>query len=231
MMLEIKGLSKAYRTDTVETKALNDFSLSIEEGEFVTVTGPSGAGKSTFLNIVGMLETFDSGQLLFDGVDVSGLNDNQRSAIRNEKIGFIFQGFNLLPELNVIENVTLPLRFRNMPAAERKQRAEEALATVGLSKRASHYPSQLSGGQQQRVAIARAIAGKPRFLLADEPTGNLDSEMAEQVFELIEQLHKDGATIIVVTHDKKLAQRGTRCINVLDGRCIEGAETELRNAS
>lgn len=230
-MLEIKGLSKSYRTDTVETKALNDFSLSVAEGEFVTVTGPSGAGKSTFLNIVGMLETFDSGQLLFDGVDVSGLDDNQRSAIRNEKIGFIFQGFNLLPELNVIENVTLPLRFRKMPAAERKQRAEEALATVGLSKRASHYPSQLSGGQQQRVAIARAIAGKPRFLLADEPTGNLDSEMAVQVFELIEQLHKDGATIIVVTHDKELAQRGSRCINVLDGRCIETTEVEMRTAS
>jgi putative ABC transport system ATP-binding protein len=231
MMLEIKGLSKAYRTDTVETKALNDFSLSVAEGEFVTVTGPSGAGKSTFLNIVGMLETFDSGQLLFDGVDVSGLDDNQRSAIRNEKIGFIFQGFNLLPELNVIENVSLPLRFRNMPAADRKQRAEEALATVGLSKRASHYPSQLSGGQQQRVAIARAIAGKPRFLLADEPTGNLDSEMAVQVFELIEQLHKDGSTIIVVTHDKKLAQRGSRCINVLDGRCIEGSDADIRSAS
>jgi len=217
-MLEMKHISRIYRTDTVETHALRDFTLSVDEGEFVAVTGPSGCGKTTFLNIAGLLEEFTSGTYYLDGEDVSGLGDDDRSLIRNERIGFIFQSFNLIPDLDVFDNVDVPLRYRGFGAAERKRRIEESLERVGLVSRIRHLPSQLSGGQQQRVAIARALAGQPRFLLADEPTGNLDSEMAESVLELLKEINEGGTTIVMVTHDVDLATRAPREVHVLDGR-------------
>ena len=216
-MLSMKNIKKVFRTEVVETHALRDFSLDVAEGEFVSVTGPSGSGKTTFLNIAGLLETFTAGSYELDGVDVSNLNDDARSKLRNEKIGFIFQSFNLIPDLNLFDNVDVPLRYRSMTAKERKERIENALETVGLANRMKHIPSQLSGGQQQRVAIARALAGSPRFLLADEPTGNLDSAMAESVMGLLEEINQNGTTIIMVTHDPKLARRTTRNIDVKDG--------------
>lgn len=216
-MLSMKNIKKVFRTEVVETHALRDFSLEVAEGEFVSVTGPSGSGKTTFLNIAGLLETFTAGSYQLDGVDVSNLNDDARSRLRNEKIGFIFQSFNLIPDLNLFDNVDVPLRYRAMTAKERKERIENALETVGLANRMKHIPSQLSGGQQQRVAIARALAGSPRFLLADEPTGNLDSAMAESVMGLLEDINQNGTTIIMVTHDPKLARRTTRNIDVKDG--------------
>lgn len=217
-MLEMKHISRIYRTNTVETHALRDFNLSVDEGEFVAVTGPSGSGKTTFLNIAGLLEEFTSGTYYLDGEDVSGLGDDDRSRIRNERIGFIFQSFNLIPDLDVFDNVDVPLRYRKFNGTERKRRIEEALERVGLVSRTRHLPSQLSGGQQQRVAIARALAGQPRFLLADEPTGNLDSEMAESVLELLKEINEGGTTIVMVTHDVELATRAPREVHVLDGR-------------
>jgi len=221
------GLSKVYRTEMVETYALRNFDLQVKEGEFVAVTGPSGSGKTTFLTIAGLLEAFSGGSYLLDGVDVSRMNDTQRSKIRNEKIGFIFQAFNLIPDLNVLDNIEVPLRYRGMGGAERKKRAADALARVGLSARQKHYPAELSGGQQQRVAIARALAGSPRLLLADEPTGNLDSSMARSVMDLLEELHRDGATIVMVTHDPQLAARAQRNVHVIDGQVVDIA-AELR---
>jgi len=226
-MLKMQGLSKVYRTEMVETYALRQFDLTVGEGEFVAVTGPSGSGKTTFLTIAGMLEAFSSGTYMLDGVDVSQMNDNQRSRVRNEKIGFIFQAFNLIPDLNVLDNIEVPLRYRGMNSAERKKRATDALARVGLSARSKHYPAELSGGQQQRVAIARALAGEPRLLLADEPTGNLDSSMARSVMDLLEELHRDGATIVMVTHDPQLAARAQRNVHVIDGQVVDIA-AELR---
>lgn len=228
-MLKMSNLNKVYRTDLVETHALRQFHLEVGDGEFVAVTGPSGSGKTTFLNIAGLLETFDDGDYQLDGKSVKGLNDRELSQLRNEKIGFIFQSFNLIPDLSIWDNVDVPLRYRAFTASERKQRIDQALAKVGLAARAKHLPSQLSGGQQQRVAIARALAGSPRFLLADEPTGNLDSTMAKQVMELLEQIHQEGTTIIMVTHDAALAKRAQRHIQVLDGRVsdlhlVRGAE-------
>jgi putative ABC transport system ATP-binding protein len=217
-MLQMNNIKKIFRTDLVETHALRDFSLQVEEGEFVAVTGPSGSGKTTFLNITGMLETFNSGSYLLDGQDVSQLNDNQRSKLRNEKIGFIFQSFNLIPDLNLYDNVDVPLRYRGFSAKERKRRIENALERVGLSARMKHLPSQLSGGQQQRVAIARALAGEPLFLLADEPTGNLDSLMARQVMQLLEEINQQGPTSSMVTHDAELARRAQRNIHIVDGQ-------------
>ena len=214
----MKNISKVYRTDVIETHALRELDLHVKEGEFVSVTGPSGSGKTTFLNITGLLETFSSGDYILDDVNISSLNDRQRSKIRNEKIGFIFQGFNLIPDLNLFDNVDVPLRYRGFGAKERKIRIEEALEKVGLLARMKHYPAQLSGGQQQRVAIARALAGKPRFLLADEPTGNLDSLMARQVMELLEKINEQGTTIIMVTHDPDLARRAQRNIQIIDGQ-------------
>jgi putative ABC transport system ATP-binding protein len=216
-MLTMTNVSKTYRTDTVQTQALRDFSLQIDEGDFVAVTGPSGSGKTTFLNITGLLETFDSGKYDLDGRDVANLSDHELSRLRNEKIGFIFQNFNLIPDLNVFDNVDVPLRYRGFTAAERKQRIEDALKRVGLGGRAKHLPSQLSGGQQQRVGIARALAGSPRFLLADEPTGNLDSQMAQGVMELLEEINVAGTTIVMVTHDPDLAKRAKREVHVRDG--------------
>ena len=217
-MLSMQNISKIYRTESVETHALRDFSLEVDEGEFVSVSGPSGSGKTTFLNIAGLLEEFTSGVYELDGKDVTSLNDSQRSRLRNQKIGFIFQSFNLIPELDIYDNVDVPLRYRGFAAAERKRRIEHVIDMVGLGSRKKHLPSQLSGGQQQRVAIARALAGEPRFLLADEPTGNLDSEMAESVMELLDEINRDGTTIIMVTHDPHLALRAHRNIYVRDGR-------------
>jgi len=221
-MLTMKGVSKIYRTDLVETHALRDFSVEIDTGDFVAVTGPSGSGKTTLLNIAGLLESFDGGTYELDGVDMFGLNDDDSSEIRNEQIGFIFQSFNLMPDLNLYENVDVPLRYRGFKAAERKRRIENSLELVGLSGRMRHLPSQLSGGQQQRVAIARALAGEPKLLLADEPTGNLDSIMARQVLDLMDEINQAGTTIVMVTHDDELARRAKRNVHVLDGKVDEG---------
>ena len=217
-MLQMTNVSKTYRTDTVETHALREFSLTVEEGEFVSVTGPSGSGKTTFLNIAGMLEELTSGVYELDGRDISSLNDRDRSRVRNEKIGFIFQSFNLIPELNIFDNVDVPLRYRGFGSVERRRRIEESLEMVGLASRLQHYPAQLSGGQQQRVAIARALAGEPRFLLADEPTGNLDTQMADSVLDLLTSINESGTTIIMVTHELGLADRAKRNIFVRDGK-------------
>jgi putative ABC transport system ATP-binding protein len=225
-MLKMKGVGKVYRTDMVQTSALRDFDLVVNEGEFVAVTGPSGSGKTTFLNIAGLLEAFDAGTYELDGEDVSRLGDDARSRIRNGKIGFIFQGFNLIADLNVFDNVDVPLRYRGFRAAERERRIRESLELVGLASRVRHLPSQLSGGQQQRVAIARALAGSPRFLLADEPTGNLDSVMARQVMELLEEINGRGTTIIMVTHDPELARRAHRNVHMLDGQVTDFTEFE-----
>jgi putative ABC transport system ATP-binding protein len=217
-MLVMKNLSKVYRTEAIETHALRGFDIHVREGEFVAVTGPSGSGKTTFLNIAGLLEEFTSGDYNLDGQEVRGLSDVARSRLRNEKIGFIFQGFNLIPDLNLFHNVDVPLRYRGFSRAERRSRIEEALGQVGLASRMKHYPAELSGGQQQRVAIARALAGKPRLLLADEPTGNLDSQMARSVLELIEEINAKGTTILMVTHDPELAARAQRNVHIIDGR-------------
>jgi len=216
-MLSMKKIEMVYRADMVETYALRNFNLDVNDGEFVAVTGPSGSGKTTFLNIAGLLEEPTSGSYELDGESVGMLSDKKRSQIRNEKVGFIFQGFNLMPDLNIFDNVDVPLRYRGFSGAERKKLIEEALEKVGLQSRMKHLPSQLSGGQQQRVAIARALAGKPRFLLADEPTGNLDSLMAQQVMQMLEDINAEGTTIIMVTHDPELAVRARRNIQILDG--------------
>ena len=228
-MLQMSCIRKIYRTDLVETHALRELSLSVDDGEFVAVTGPSGSGKTTFLNIAGLLESFEHGQYVLDGNDVSRLDDDARSEFRNRKIGFIFQSFNLIPDLDVFDNVDVPLRYRRLPTDERKQRIEHALDVVGLASRMRHLPAQLSGGQQQRVAIARALAGQPRILLADEPTGNLDTAMAHQVMDLLEQIHASGTTIVMVTHDPDLARRANRNIHLIDG-CVSGEETLAHDA-
>lgn len=229
-MLKMKNVSKVYRTNTVETHALRQFSLTVDEGDFVSVTGPSGSGKTTFLNIAGMLEEFSSGTFELDGRNVSDLNDKERSKVRNEKIGFIFQSFNLIPELDIFDNVDVPLRYRGFKSAERKERIENSLEMVGLASRLHHLPAQLSGGQQQRVAIARALAGEPRFLLADEPTGNLDSAMATSVLDLLREINDAGTTIIMVTHEMGLSKLAKRNIFVRDGRVSDG-EPELHLAA
>jgi len=220
-MLIMKDINKIFQTGDIQTHALRDFNLTVNEGDFISVTGPSGSGKTTFLNIAGLLETYSNGEFLLDGEDVGKLNDNGRSRMRNEKIGFIFQGFNLIPDLNLFDNVDVPLRYRGFNAKQRRIRIEENLERVGLASRMKHLPSQLSGGQQQRVAIARALATTPRFLLADEPTGNLDSEMANGVMSLLEEINQQGTTIVMVTHDAVLAERATRTIQVKDGRVSE----------
>jgi putative ABC transport system ATP-binding protein len=199
----------------------------VGEGDFVAVTGPSGSGKTTFLNIAGLLETFNGGTYVLDGQDVSNLNDKKRSQLRNEKIGFIFQSFNLIPDLNLFDNVDVPLRYRGFNSAERKKRIENSLEMVGLAQRMKHLPSQLSGGQQQRVAIARALAGEPRFLLADEPTGNLDTQMANSVLDLLKSINAAGTTIIMVTHDENLAKQARRNIYVRDGKVSEINDVDI----
>ncbi|HEY1150259.1 MAG TPA: ABC transporter ATP-binding protein [Pseudoduganella sp.] len=217
-MLRMQNLSKVYRTHMIETHALRGFEIEVKQGEFVTVTGPSGSGKTSFLNIAGLLEDFTSGEYILDGINVKGMDDNARSRLRNEKLGFIFQGFNLIPDLSLYDNVDVPLRYRGFNAAERKERITDALTKVGLASRMKHYPAELSGGQQQRVAIARALAGSPKLLLADEPTGNLDTAMARGVMELLEEINAEGTTILMVTHDPELAQRSQRNVHIIDGQ-------------
>ena len=230
-MLKMHDVSKIYRTDLIETYALRRFSLEVTPGEFVAITGPSGSGKTTFLNVAGLLEEFDSGSYLLEGRDVRSLSDNERSQLRNERIGFIFQSFNLIPDLDVYDNVEVPLRYRRLSGADRRERIGSALELVGLASRARHMPSQLSGGQQQRVAIARAIAGDPAFLLADEPTGNLDSLMSRQVMDLLEQINEMGTTILLVTHDPELARRAQRNVHLVDGQISDFRAYEPRAAA
>jgi putative ABC transport system ATP-binding protein len=217
-MIEFHGVSKIFRTDIVETYALREFELNIGAGEFVAITGHSGSGKTTLLNVAGLLEEFDSGSYQLDGEKVSELNDNQRSHIRNQKIGFVFQGFNLIPNLNIFDNVDAPLHYRRMPAAQRRKRSLDSLERVGLTSRMRHFPAQLSGGQQQRAAIARAICGEPRVILADEPTGNLDTTMSMQIMDLLQSINAQGTTILMVTHNNELARRAGRVIHMADGR-------------
>ena len=217
-MIDMQSVSKIFRTDLVETHALREFTLRVDAGEFVAITGHSGSGKTTLLNVAGLLEDFDGGSYRLDGQDVTRLNDNDRSRIRNEKIGFIFQGFNLIPDLNIFHNVEEPLHYRGMAAPQRRQRITRALERVGLSTRVNHLPSQLSGGQQQRAAIARAIAGDPRVILADEPTGNLDTTMSDQIMDLLQEINAAGTTVVMVTHNPELAQRAHRQIHVVDGQ-------------
>ena len=219
-MLTMKGVSKIYRTDLIETHALRDFSVEINDGDFVAVTGPSGSGKTTLLNIAGLLESFNGGVYELDGVDMFGLNDDDSSEIRNEQIGFIFQSFNLMPDLNLFENVEVPLHYRGFKAAERKRRIEESLERVGLSGRMRHLPSQLSGGQQQRVAIARALINNPSIIFADEPTGNLDSKSGLEIKELLASLNKEGRTVVMVTHESILSNIAQRVINLKDGKIV-----------
>jgi putative ABC transport system ATP-binding protein len=220
-MIEMNGIRKIYRTQHVETHALTNFTLSIDAGEFVSVMGPSGSGKTTLLNIAGLLDTFEHGTYVFDGEDVSRLTDRQMSRIRNRKIGFIFQTFNLIPDLNVFDNVDVPLRYRGMGSADRRKAIDRALDMVGLSARTRHYPAQLSGGQQQRVAVARAMVGDPALILADEPTGNLDSAMANEILDLLESINERDTTVVMVTHEPDLAARAQRRLHLLDGRLID----------
>jgi putative ABC transport system ATP-binding protein len=220
-MLEMTNIKKIYRTESIETHALEDLSLSVKAGEFVAVTGPSGSGKTTFLNVAGLLDTFDSGKYVLDGMDVSRLSDREMSQIRNRTIGFVFQSFNLIPDLNVFDNVDVPLRYRGLGSADRKQRIERALEMVGLSARLRHLPSQLSGGQQQRVAIARVLAGDPKLILADEPTGNLDSAMTREIMDLLERINGSGTTIVMVTHNPECSERAHRQLHVFDGRIVD----------
>ena len=220
-MLQMENIRKVYRTDLVETHALEDFSLNVNAGEFVAVTGPSGSGKTTFLNVAGLLDVFDGGSYRLAGQDVSRLRDREMSRIRNQSIGFIFQSFNLIPDLDVFDNVDVPLRYRGIGSAERKQRIENAVELVGLASRLHHLPSQLSGGQQQRAAIARVLAADPELILADEPTGNLDSVMAREIMELLEQINKRGTTVVMVTHSPECAARARREIHLLDGKVVD----------
>jgi putative ABC transport system ATP-binding protein len=216
-MLYMKDVSKVFRTAMVETHALRDLNLEVRAGEFVAVTGPSGSGKTTFLNIAGLLEELTGGEYQLDGINIKQLDDRARSRLRNEKIGFVFQSFNLIPDLDLFDNVDVPLRYRRLTRGERRKRIESALDRVGLAARVHHYPAELSGGQQQRVAIARAIAGNPTLLLADEPTGNLDSQMAREVMQLLEELNAQGTIVVIVTHDPEIAARAQRNVHVVDG--------------
>ena len=219
-MLEMNGISKIYRTDLIETHALRDFSLKVGDGEFVAVTGPSGSGKTTFMNVAGLLETFDTGTYKLDGQDVSRLSDEARSKLRNEKIGFIFQSFNLIPDLDIFDNVDVPLRYRGLAKKDREQRIKSALEVVGLSSRMHHMPSQLSGGQQQRVAIARALITDPAILLADEPTGNLDTKTSEDVLSIFQELNDQGKTVLLITHETDIARFAKRNVMLRDGRIV-----------
>jgi putative ABC transport system ATP-binding protein len=220
-LIKLEGLTKAFYTDEVETHALSGVHLEIQRGEYVAIAGPSGCGKSTLLSILGLLDTPTEGSYTLNGQAVADLNLAQRARIRNREVGFIFQSFNLIGDLTVFENVELPLTYRGMPAAERKTRVTAALERVGMAHRARHLPSQLSGGQQQRVAVARALVGEPAILLADEPTGNLDSRNGDAVMELLSDLHRAGATICMVTHDQRFARHADRTIHLFDGRVVE----------
>ncbi len=220
-LIQMENLTKVFTTDEVETHALAGVHLEIERGEFVSISGPSGCGKSTLLAILGLLDSPSNGRYVLKGTPVERLDRSERARIRNREIGFIFQAFNLIGDLTVFENVELPLTYRHVPAAERKRMARAALEKVGMSHRQKHYPSQLSGGQQQRVAVARALVGEPSILLADEPTGNLDSANGEAVIEILRNLHHAGATICMVTHDPRYARYADRTVRIFDGRVVE----------
>lgn len=227
MNIEIKNLEKTFRTDSVETVALNNVSLTIRDGEFVAIMGPSGCGKSTLLNILGLLDSPTSGSYMLDGREVAGLRESERAEYRKGKIGFIFQSFNLIDMLNVRDNISLPLNCLGIPRSEKESRLKEILDRMGISHRAAHYPSQLSGGQQQRVAIARAVISNPGLILADEPTGNLDSRNGAEVMDLLDSLHRDGATIVMVTHSHKDASRADRIINLFDGQVVDSLNNKM----
>ena len=220
-LIKMEGLTKVFLTDEVETHALSGIHLDIRQGEYVAIAGPSGCGKSTLLSILGLLDSPTEGSYLLNDRPVQGLSLPERARIRNREIGFIFQSFNLIGDLTVYENVELPLTYRGMPAAERKAAVTGALEKVGMAHRSKHLPSQLSGGQQQRVAVARALAGSPAVLLADEPTGNLDSKNGDSVMQLLAELHKQGATIVMVTHDTRFARHADRTIHIFDGRVVQ----------
>jgi putative ABC transport system ATP-binding protein len=222
-LIRLEGLTKVFTTDEVETHALSGIHLEIGRGEYIAISGPSGCGKSTLLSILGLLDSPSDGTYVLDGDEVGRLDLARRSRIRNRQIGFIFQSFNLIGELTVFENVELPLTYRGMRAAERKLRVQEALERVGMAHRARHLPTQLSGGQQQRVAVARALAGQPSILLADEPTGNLDSRNGDAVMELLRDLHQAGSTICMVTHDARFARHADRTVHLFDGRVVDEA--------
>jgi putative ABC transport system ATP-binding protein len=225
-LIKLEGVTKVFHTEEVETHALSNVDIEILKGEYVAIAGPSGCGKSTLLSILGLLDSPTSGDYWLDGKPVAKLSVNERARIRNCEIGFIFQAFNLIGDLSVYENVELPLTYRGMISGERKRRVEQALDRVGLVPRKSHYPAQLSGGQQQRVAVARALAGEPFILLADEPTGNLDSKSGESVMELLKELHQEGSTICLVTHDQRYAEKADRTVHLVDGRVVEPATIE-----
>ena len=225
-LIRMDGLQKVFMTDEMETHALADVHLEIHDGEFVEVVGPSGCGKSTLLSLMGLLDTPTDGEYLLDGEPVANLSASERARVRNQHIGFIFQAFNLIGDLTVYENVELPLTYRGMSAAERKERVHRALERVGMSHRMDHYPSQLSGGQQQRVAAARAVVGDPLILLADEPTGNLDSTNGEAVMNLLRELHDEGSTILMVTHDPRYSKYAQRTIRLFDGRVMDEEEAK-----
>lgn len=219
-MIKITDLRKFYRTEEIETSAINNISLEIKTGEFVAVMGPSGCGKSTLLNIVGLLDDMDEGSYLFNGTEISDYNEKKRAELRKHNIGFVFQSFNLIDELTVFENVELPLIYTKMPAAERKKRVEEILEKVQILHRRNHFPQQLSGGQQQRVAVARAVVNNPKVILADEPTGNLDSNSGNDVMRLLTQLNEQGTTIVMVTHSEHDARYSHRIVRMLDGQVV-----------
>ena len=223
-LIHLEGIRKVFLTDEVETHALADVHFEIRKGEYVAISGPSGCGKTTLLSILGLLDTPTGGAYTLAGESVAGLDAKERARVRNRQIGFIFQAFNLIGDLTVLENVELPMTYRDMPASERRERAASALERVGMSHRAKHFPAQLSGGQQQRVAVARAVAGDPAILLADEPTGNLDSKNGEAVMELLRELNQHGSTVCMVTHDSRYAQHADREVALFDGRVVDSAE-------
>jgi putative ABC transport system ATP-binding protein len=230
-LIKLEGITKVFYTDEVETHALSGIHLEINKGQYVCIAGPSGCGKSTLLSILGLLDTPTEGDYWLNEQPVAKLDHAARARIRNREVGFIFQNFNLIGDLTVYENVELPLTYRGMSAAERKERATEALEKVGMAHRTNHYPSQLSGGQQQRVAVARALAGRPSILLADEPTGNLDSKNGEAVMALLRDLHREGATICMVTHDTRFARHAEKSVQLFDGRVVEENAQELEAAA
>ncbi|MBQ4862210.1 ABC transporter ATP-binding protein [Pseudoalteromonas sp. MMG013] len=219
-LIQLKGITKVHQTSNIETTALNNIDLEINEGDFVSIMGPSGGGKSTLLNMLGLLDSPSTGQYFFNGKELAGWSENQRADIRRSNIGVIFQSFNLIDELTVFQNIELALRYQGVPAAQRKDKVETVLKRVALDHRASHYPKQLSGGQQQRVAIARAIVGEPKVLLADEPTGNLDSTNGDQVMHLLKELNSEGTTVIMVTHSSEHANFASRIVRILDGTLV-----------
>jgi putative ABC transport system ATP-binding protein len=222
-LIKLEGVNKVFFTEELETHALSGVHLDIHKGEYVSIAGPSGCGKSTLLSLIGLLDTPTDGKYWLNGKAVEELGLGERSRIRNREVGFIFQSFNLIGDLNVFENVELPLTYRGMPSSERKQRVQEALERVGMAHRMKHYPSQLSGGQQQRVAVARALVGDPAVLLADEPTGNLDSKNGEAVMDLLGDLHRAGSTVVMVTHDPRFARHAGRTVHLFDGRIVDEA--------